>query len=361
MRGALALMLASGCSSLFGIGNPTPAIDAALPSCPVGAYDPCAHQMAYGPLTFSADTTIDTALDCSFVLYDPDVGSACVMFATDVSIAATVKGAGARPLVIAATGTITIAGTVDVSSHLSPQITGAGANDASCVPKHAATSDSNGSGGGAGGTFGGKGGDGGSGAGGAPGIAADVTATPGFPRGGCIGDGTDRNGTTGGGAGVGLSGGGVWLVAGAAIDVATTGRVLANGSGGGGGGGFQGLGGGGGGGGGSGGFVRLAAPTITVAGGVFANGGGGGGGTDSATTTATAGADGGTSSQPATGGTGAATGGSGGAGTTLAGTNGGSSKNTGGGGAAGGGGAGIIQLAAPSLVTTGATISPPSS
>src|SRR5207248_7645159 len=120
--------------------------------------------------------------DCELVLYQPGTVSACVLYATDIHVAAgvTVTPAGTRSLVLAATGTITIDGTIDASSSITSNTShdGPGADDPSCSVKKTVTFDANGNGGGAGGTFGGKGGDGGSGAASSGGLASDVGPAP---------------------------------------------------------------------------------------------------------------------------------------------------------------------------------------
>jgi hypothetical protein len=364
MRGWLLCLLAtaSGCASVFGIGDPEVG---GAGSCPIGSFDLCATQNPNGPIAFTTDVQIVTDRDCSVVLYEPQAGSICVIYATEIDVAgsATVTGTGSRPLVLAATGAITIAGTLDVSSYYQTR-TGAGSDPSTCAVEREPGVDAMGAGGGgAGGSFGGTGGNGGTGAtgtatGGAPGAAVSV---PAYPRGGCRGG--DAMSQISGGPG---SGGGVlWIVAGEQIALAATGRILAAGAGGGPGvnfGGGEG-GGSGGSGGGSGGFLRIAAPTVTISGVVIANGGGGGEGGDTAAV-GKAGTDGVAATQPSKGGSGGSApggdGGTGAAGTMLDGTPGSpSTAAAGAGGGGGGGGAGAIVLSAETLTTTGATISPP--
>lgn len=354
----------TGCSAVFGIGDPAPAPDAPpRPSCLIGGFDLCANQNANGPIAFTTSTSINTTVDCSLVLYEPSVGGICVIFATDITIAAaaTVNATGLRPLVLAATQTITVDGTVDVSSYLAPPTgvasQGAAANHPSCEQLRIPTCETTnyGCGGQAGGSFGGLGGAGGLGPSGLQnGLPGDPIPPP-LPRGGCPGGSRNDNDSDGGG--------GVWLVAGSAIAVTVTGRVLAGGAGGQG--GYGGIGGelySSGNGGGSGGYIRLAAPSIRVEGSLIANGGGGGEGGDGTFSMAANGGDGAGAMQPPRGGVSTRAGGDGGDGATgsmLGGQPGKSSTNTqGAGGGGGGGGAGIIVLSAPALVTTGATISP---
>jgi hypothetical protein len=357
---ATSTALTTGCGAVFGIGDP----EVGGGSCPIGDFDLCATQNPNGPIAFTTDVRIATDRDCSVVLYEPEAGSICVIYATEIDVAgsATVTGTGSRPLVFAATGAITIAGTLDVSSYYQMGA-GAGSDPATCMIEREPTTDSMGAGGGgAGGSFGGKGGTGGNGAtgsaiGGAPG---DAVSPPAFPRGGC------RGGASGSpfGGGPGQGGGVLWIVSGDQIALASTGRVLAAGAGGGPGFGFGGEEGGSGGhGGGSGGFLRVAAPAITIAGVVIANGGGGGEGGDPMTQ-GKPGFDGAAVTQPSmAGGGGSPAGGDGGngaTGTVLDGAPGSPSMAAAGaGGGGGGGGAGAIVLAAETLTTTGATISPP--
>jgi hypothetical protein len=346
MRFALiALMTSTGCASLFGLGDPQPAPDAG--SCVIAGYDLCGHEAAIGPIHFGRDTMIDTSVDCNVVLFDPDAGSLCVIYGTDILVDATVTARGTRPFVLAASGGITVTGTVDVSSS-GGQI-GAGANDRAC----AAPARMQSSGGGAGGSFHGKGGDGGDGAVAPAGAvkAAEAVATPTALRGGCAG--ADQYGDAGRG------GGALALVAGGTIRLDATGRLLAGGAGAGarfGGGSSA----GGGAGGGSGGMIALAAPILTVGGVIAANGGGGAGGGYGVP-----GADGSADATAAKGGhatmAGNGDGGAGSAGTILAGARGlNGTMATGGGGAGGGGGAaGYIILTGTTVDLTGSTISPP--
>src|SRR5258708_5713929 len=81
---------------------------------------------------------------------------ACFLVGTDVTVpSGTSSVTGTRPLVLLATGTVTVTGTLDVASHSGSD--GAGANSSACDPGFAPQ---DGAGGGAGGSFGTKGGDG---------------------------------------------------------------------------------------------------------------------------------------------------------------------------------------------------------
>jgi hypothetical protein len=273
----------------------------------------------------------------------------CFVVATNVTINATTV-TGPRPLVVIASGTITVAGDVDASSHIGGT-SGPGASTQTCTASvRLPVNSTAGAGGGAGGTFRTKGGDGGDGnnASASNGIAAAVEAAPTVLRAGCRGDDGGK-GNSGGGnnAGLGgLGGGAIYLAAVGTITINNNVLIHANGAGadaqttpnf-----GFQ----AGGGGGGSGGMIKLFAPTLIVSGArLMANGGGGSSGGDNDT----AGDDG---TDPAlnnvtnsgVGGNTIGDGGSGGNGFggAAAATNGADagSNNAGGGG---GGGGGLIQ------------------
>ena len=276
----------------------------------------------------------------------------CVVQGTSVSVTATVRATGSKPLVILATGTITVDSTLDVSDG------GANYNPGSCSAGGTPTTAQ----GGAGGSFTGRGGAGGGVASGLGPTGGATTSTPAV-RGGC-------NGGTGSGAtaGVGGRGGGaVYLIAKTSISVSATGGITAIGGAGAGASapGDAASAGAGGGGGGSGGFIGFDAPTVTVAGIVFANGGGGGEGA----TPLKDGNDGGASAGPTMaggGGSGAAPkggdGGIGSSGATRAGGNasaGGSCGRGGASGGGGGGGAGMIYV--HPAQTLGGQVAPPPS
>src|SRR5262249_22497541 len=113
-------------------------------------------------LTVTFVRAIDTNVgsnDC-VDLTRPSASDYCVLSATDITLSGTLVATGTRPLVLVATGTITVSGTIDVGSHLAVISTrGAGADPSACVITPAPAS----TGGGAGGSFGSKGGDGGNG------------------------------------------------------------------------------------------------------------------------------------------------------------------------------------------------------
>ncbi len=193
----------------------------------------------------------------------------------------TVRGEGSLALVIAAWGSLTIAGRVDVSSVVGGT-PGAGANPSTCGTGIGAigSANSGGDGGGGGGGFAANGGRGGNGSGvtNSGGTAGVMRALPATIQGGCRGG--DAPAGDGGNPGDGGSGGGaIALVARDSLSVA--GLVHAGGAGGTGGSTSR----TGGGGGGSGGMIRLETnslsftPTSILA----ANGGQGGGGCNGGT------------------------------------------------------------------------------
>jgi hypothetical protein len=318
----------------------------------------CLQSPPTAPLTLSTLMPIDTdGSGCATIdaaNSTDGTTSYCVLTGTAISVPAAmaVRASGTRPLVLVASDAISIDGTLDVGSHRTIALAGAGFHPETCDPGTLPGA----TGGGAGGTFIGRGGAGSSGTGGGVGgVAATPASPPLILRGGCPG----QNGVGTNPAAGGRGGGAVYLIARNSILVGNDGVINAAGEGGGGG-----LSAGvGGGGGGSGGMIGFDAPTITNHGLVLANGGGGGEGSDNqvqgapgAEPTSTAAAAGGAT----VGGSGA--GGNGGAGsarTNVAGGVGGGvgagSTQTGGGG--GGGGAGLIKSAAD----LGAMTSPPSS
>ena len=305
-----------------------------------------------------ADTPIDWAAQ-----NEPD---ACFIVGANVTLTGNLAVRGPRPLVLVATGTVTLTGQFDLAAHrnqFNTNQTPPGFNAAACDPVVTpAKADPNGASGGGGGSLGTKGGNGGTGDNGtvAAGLAVDQTfptvlhgGCPGAPGG--LGDGQGTAGMTS----TGGWGGGVLYVLAQTSIVLTDGTII-NASG------AAGMAGNdrtGGGGGGSGGMIVLTAPLITAGSSTFvmANGGGGAAGG----TNASDGKNGtdpanGNPSMPAPGGTqGAlAAGGNGYAfnGVAIDATTGavGTSGNGGGGG---GGGAGLF-VATMSLGAT-AGVSPP--
>ena len=352
-------------------GMDGPMIDADLSiDCtmfPARHFDACMIPKPTGDLALMAAGvyTFDTT---SGALLDPAGGSSLpaggmfpngrVLSVSSLRITAgtTLRVIGSAPLIVAAWGTIEVAGTLDASSLGTPTTLGAGANPAGCGA-HAAVVGQNGGGaggggGGGGGGAGGRGGNGNNGGNnGGPGGGAVITAP--LLLGGCAGArGGQGNSTPGDG---GDGGGAVQLTARTSISIAATGKVLAGGAG-----GKPGLNsgsGGGGGGGGAGGMIGLESPTLTVAalGVVAANGGGGGQGAGLSTGTP------GQNAQPtasrATGGNGGS-GGAGGLGGAAAILLGAAGQTDGSGGGGGGGATGYITIKAPASTTAGAIISP---
>ena len=291
------------------------------------------------PATLTAQTiNTDTSPLCSTVVQNNP--GWCVIAATDLTVTGAVNATGGKPLVLLATGTLQVDGTLDVASHRGGQ-TGAGAvtnNATLCDP---GTPPGN-NGGGAGGSFGSIGGNGGNGGGTAGAIKPTNTM-----RGGCAGqDGkTGTNGTKGAGGGVAYLIAGTKITVGGAINAsgaAGTGGVTGNA---------------GAGGGGAGGLIGLDAPMVTNGGAIYANGGGGAEGSGNTTK----GNDGNESSLGvAAAATASASnggdGGAGGAGTPAG--KGGDAATFGGGG--GGGGAGAIKLFQATAITGGVVSPPPS-
>ncbi|CAN5772086.1 hypothetical protein BH11MYX2_BH11MYX2_23950 [soil metagenome] len=311
--------------------------------------------------TTTPPASIDTGVDanCDQIVPQPGGVALCVIAGTDVTVNTT-RAYGTRPLVIVATGALTVTGTLDAGSHhTGANRTGAAANDAACSTAGNGEDDSGGAGGGGGGGFAGTGGTAGHGDtnnsggsagdsnGGAGGAVNTATLIRGGCRGGNGGDGANQ------GANGGDGGGAVYLIAGTAITI--NGGVFASG-----GGGFAGQGGeNGGGGGGSGGLIGLDAPQISVTGTIAANGAGGGGGGSSQD--GTEGTDGSTTSynQRAAGGAGGNTNPppdpNGGQGSATTNVNGDVSVGAAGGRGGGGGGIGVVWMHG---TLTGAQISP---
>lgn len=301
--------------------------------------------------TVTLPTTFDTNVggNCTVVggsINNGPINGVCVVVADTISISSSLRATGPRPLILVATKTFEIDGTIDVSSHEGSE--GAGVSTTVCQSGPGPSD----LGGGAGGTFTGQGGGGGNQSGGTSG---PISAPPTSVRGGCRGQEGDGPFDIGGNPGSG--GGAFYAIAGMSIDV--SGTINASGQGGRGGTFGTVAGGGGGGGGGSGGMIVLDAPTVVVAGQVFANGGGGGGGS-SGIENAGAGDDPQSAQAMPEGGNNAAGGGKGGRGSAgaLIGGGTGETRTLGGtGGGGGGGGAGYTKVYG-TLVMPG-QISPP--
>jgi hypothetical protein len=320
----------------------------------------CLASPATSALMISKRAGIDTddPTTCAAITSSDDY---CVIAATAITIQATLRATGSRPLVLVASDSIAItaspAGVVDVASHRGADM-GAGAERGACSSGVAATSVDRVGGGGAGGSFIGSGGDGGaSGNGGVGGRSAAAVASVTALRGGCPGQ--DGAGAHGGVKGHG--GGAVFLIAGNTIDMKGT----INASGGGGGGGDVGSADpSGGGGGGAGGMIGFDAPTILAGGLVLASGGGGGQGSiDIAEGGPGADPDSPTAARGGTAGPGNSIGANGGNGSSNAvmadGVDGRDAQFSGVGGGGGGGGAGLVKV--PAGVDLGPNASPPPS
>ena len=320
----------------FGEGNYEVCLQAITPmpslDLPVALSTDAAPCLTPVPASFWAKTT-----------GQPD---GCVIVAESIQVPATTTVTGSRPLVLVATGTITIVGALDLSSRQGIDALGPAANSGLCTaptpPGGAAAG-----GGGPGGSFqliGGPGGNGNAGTGST--ASAPVTA-PNILRAGCAG--TKGAGVLAGEAGA--SGGVAYLVAGGSIQV--SGSINASGAGAEAGGLLS-----GGSGGGSGGMLVLWAPAIDAGGRIVANGGGGSAGADDNTV-----GDAGNDPDPTTptvqpdGGSGGGRGGGGGKGyaTPADATGGGTGDSLNEGGGGGGGGGGFIRSNQP----LSGVISPP--
>ena len=299
-----------------------------------------------GSITISSNTSIDTSSSGNGMLQCRDIGGLCVIAAQSITINSgrTLSAHGDRPLVLIASTTIQIDGTIDVASHINGQ-RGAGANMPGCT----SGTDPTNAGGGQGGSFGGKGGDGGNqdGESSSKGLAGEAIAATTL-RGGCPGRRGGNNGGPGG------DGGGAVMLFATTIAFGSNGVINASGAAGrGGGSGRE-----GGGGAGSGGMIAFSATQITAPGEVFANGGGGGGGSDN-TNNGSSGGDSSAFDSGGNGGNGGGNAGDGGDGypsSSRNGASGGGSSDAGGGG---GGGAGVIRNFSTSSL--GGKISPPAS
>ena len=333
-------------------------------SCVVDNLDLCAQSPPDSAITFGNET-FDTGSDprCRDVDQGGGGDTLCLVYATSITVSAgaTLTVQGGQPLVLAASGTLLVAGTIHAGStgnRRGPDSEFSGCPNFPTAPQE----DIGGAGGGAGASFSANGGNGGTGdtdtsAGGPNGDAPGgqrpgPVGTPAILRGGCDGQaGADEDNNGGNGGSGGSGGGAVWLVAMGEVQV--TGAVRVTGAGGNGG-QVQ----AGGGGGGSGGMIKISAPVITVPGQLSANGGGGGGGggrLNGNDISGGPGSEGQLGSLPAAGGTGATLGseigGHGGPGGALGDPNGQTGGNSVVGAGGGGGGAGYIVIHGGANVT----------
>ncbi len=298
---ALAFAALPGCRQIFGIdppqlrdgGGSNVDRDAAGDGPPAdaqqcfgsGPFTVCLATLPIAPATLPATLDTGTSVECANSQppgWAPAQPAACFVIGTDVTIggSGTIAVTGSRPLVVIATGTLTIAGTLDAATrNVTNPKTGPASAAGPCNPFTQVPGGNvpGAAGGGAGGSFvdeGGHGGSSGANAGGAPGVAL---AAPTTLRGGCAGQPGSKptfNDTVDPGPG----GGAVYLVAGTAIAFEPTGLIDVSGAA-----GVTGGVGTGGSGGGSGGMLVLYAPVIGATGGaLMANGGGGTSAGDSA-------------------------------------------------------------------------------
>jgi len=223
----------------------------------------------------------------------------------------TVLVRGNRPLVILASGVVSIQGLLDAGAEAGTpgpagRLAGGGGGVGGGDGEHVADYQDSGGGGGGAGTAGARGGhaicepdcaDAMGGAGGNLSLTASLITLWGGPGGGNSGALDCPVGAGGAGGGV------VQIYSGTSIDIDPGGAINAGGGGGGGGTAACAGSASAGGGGGAGGPIYLQAPSITHNGTIAANGGGGGGGASSAGTEGGAGADGALDADPAVGGT----------------------------------------------------------
>lgn len=255
-------------------GLPGPTVDASL--CFAGFMPVCLEALPTEPRTYeSVMTVFDTAgADCAATTMGT-AADVCVVAATTIEVksGAVLRAVGARPLLLLATTSITVAGALDVASHRGGT-NGAAANAADCkmgTPPTTAGAPNVSGGGGYGGTFGSRGGLGGDSQGrGVGGSAPGVDNPPTKLRGGCAGSAGAMGTAAGQGSG-GAGGGAVELNA---PSITVSGLLNASGAG-----GLNGAGSdSGAGGGGSGGMIVFDTAMLVMTGGAYAQGGAGGGG-----------------------------------------------------------------------------------
>jgi hypothetical protein len=350
VRFAVALLALTGCRQILGLDD-TGSLDAAIPqdsedvdTPPDVSPDPkcfgsgnfgfCLPAAPTGSVSLMTQQPIDTTVCSTGMRLALGARTTCIIAADSITLstANAVRVTGDVPLVLAATSSISIAGTLDVSSNAASS--GPNANAVECVIQGiAGASNVNGGGGGAGGSFGTKGGDGGDGAA-VGGIATPALAVSSTLHGGC------RGGTGGAGSGAttigGAGGGAVYLVTHGVMSI--SGTINASGAGGRGGTATK----GGGSGGASGGMIVLLADPITATSTarIVANGGGGGGGASNNNPGSDGNAPDPTQVTSRANGGGPVNGGQGGA----VGSIGGNGNNSATGGGGGGGGVGQIRI-----------------
>jgi hypothetical protein len=317
---------------------------------------PCVPTVPPGEVTLSDPINTDTDPRCVAVGQLAGQPKLCVIAGEQIVIGKPVHAVGSRPLVLAATETITVTAMLDARSVRGAALTGAGAIP---CPAPLAGGEAGVGAGGAGGSFSGTGGAGGAGSGVAVTMPEEPIPFPDHVRGGCPGGIGGAGSSAPGNPGAG--GGALYLIAKRQIDVQAV--IAANGAG-----ALSARAGGGGGGGGSGGLIVLEAPTITFSGEarLLAMGGGGSGG--GGVQDSQAGGDSNPDASPpfssltAPGGLGGTpNGGRGGEGSSMTSLNGeiGLDGVIEGGGGGGGGSAGFIMLRCKMCSTSGALIIPP--
>ncbi len=306
-------------------------------------FRPCFDTAPSTTLTLQAGAVLNTDVGSPSCDATASSSSVCVIAAGTISMAtgSVVRSIGSRALVLAAATTITINGVLDLGAHGASPVSGNAIGPCDIGMRPMATT----GGGGAGGSFARTGANGGV-AMGSQGITGAAIANVVTLRGGCPGQaGATGTGTlfaAGGGAG-----GAVYLMAGTSITI--SGGVVAGGGGGTGGPDSQRAGGAGGG---SGGLLGLDAPAVNMlsTGSLLANGGGGGAGSTSAAPAGASGEDAVGKGAAGGGASGLFGGGGGGAGAfgTVAPAPGMPSS---GGGGGGGGGIGLIRVIPLSALT----------
>lgn len=185
MRGVIAFALATGgCADFAGIGDPKPlAPDAPPVPCAFDNIDLCLYASPRNDLVLDADLVLNTDRDCDLVYNNPIGRSACVLYARTITVDAKVTPRGTRPLILAATDSIELRGTLDLSGYvpagLSSVVPAAG-NDRDCAVNMIDAA-------GPGGSFNGRGGNGGTSAAGVVATSAPAIPLPDHLRGGCGG------------------------------------------------------------------------------------------------------------------------------------------------------------------------------